>query len=250
MSNPLRERLEAGEATIGGWLSIGDSFSAEVMAKAGFDWLLVDLQHGVVDTRDMVPMLQAIGATPTVPLVRPPSNEAAIIGRCLDAGARGVIIPMVNSREDAEAAVAACRFAPIGSRSVGPVRATVDLGIDLGAYDDTESLCIVMLETVEAYDQIDDILSVPGLDGAFVGPGDLSVSFGLSPGLEQDDEHFNSAIEKLLDACNRFNLIPGVFADAEVGRKRLAQGFKMVQIATDFQIMAAAAQEAIETARK
>ena len=245
--NALREKLALGESTLGGWLAIGDSFTAEVMAKAGFDWLLIDLQHGVADTANMVPMLQAIATTPTVPLVRPPANEAAIIGRCLDAGARGVIIPMVNTRDEAEAAVAACRYAPRGTRSVGPVRATVDLGIDLGDYDDTDSLCIVMLETVEAYEQIDDILSVPGLDGAFLGPGDLSVSFGLPPGLDQDDERFNGAVNKLLEACDRYKLVPGIFADAETGRKRLDQGFKMVQIATDFQILAGAAQNALQT---
>ena len=244
--NPLRDKLAAGEPAFGGWLSIPDSFAAELMAHAGFDWLLIDMQHGLVDYAAMVPMLQAISTTSTLPLVRPPTNEAGIIGRALDAGARGVIVPMVNTPEAAEAAVSACRYAPTGTRSFGPVRASLDLGVSLFEFSDADALCIVMLETVQAFEHLDEILSVPGLDGAFIGPADLSVSFGLSPGVDHEDERFNDAVTNLVEGCRRRGIAAGIYANSATGRQRADQGFTIIQIADDIALLSSAAQEALQ----
>ena len=129
--NTLRTIWSEDGAALGGWLTVPSSFSAEIMAHAGFDWVCVDMQHGMIDELQMIEMLQGISSSETVPLVRVPRNEAGIIGKCLDAGAWGVIVPMVNSREEAMAAVEACRYAPVGIRSYGPLRANYYAGLRL-----------------------------------------------------------------------------------------------------------------------
>src|SRR3982751_1783878 len=129
-SNGVRAAWAADRGALGAWLTIPSGFSAEIVAHAGFDWACVDLQHGVIDYAQMVVMLQAMSATDTTPLVRVPWNEQGIIGKALDAGARGVIVPMVNSPEEAERAVCSCRYAPLGARSYGPLRANYSVGFD------------------------------------------------------------------------------------------------------------------------
>src|SRR5437773_447472 len=143
--NRVKRMWEAGQVALGGWLTVPSSFSAELMAHAGFDWLCVDMQHGVIDYQVAVTMLQAIGTTETIPIVRVPWNEPGIIGKVLDAGAMGVIIPMVNSVEEAQAAVSACRYFPLGARSFGPTRATYYAGTDYFAGANTQIACIPMI---------------------------------------------------------------------------------------------------------
>ena len=193
--NGVREAWAADRAALGAWLMIPSAFSAEVIAHGGFDWVCVDMQHGIIDYAQMVTMLQAVSATPVTPLVRVPWNEPGIIGKALDAGARGVIIPMVNSVDDAERAVAACRYAPAGARSYGPVRANYSAGFDYFAHANADVLCIVMIETKAAVADVDDILSVPGIDAVYVGPADLSVTLGLPPAPDQDAATFTDAID-------------------------------------------------------
>src|SRR5712691_11848578 len=170
------------------------------------------MQHGLVGYQVAVTMLHAISTTDTVPLVRVPWNEPGIIMKALDAGAYGVIVPMVNSRAEAEAAVAACRYALRGIRSYGPIRAPYYAGRDYFAHADETVLCIVMIETKEAVDKLDDILSVPGVDAAYIGPADLSVSLGLPPASDHDEPLFADAIERILDTCRRHNVVPGAHA--------------------------------------
>ena len=144
--NMLRRLWREGKAAVNGWCAIPSSFSAETMAHQGWDSVTVDLQHGVVDYQTAVTMLQAISQTPTIPFVRVPWNEFGIIGKMLDAGAYGVIIPMVNSPEEAKAAVAACRHYPQGSRSFGPARAASYAGSDYFAHANEEIAVIPMIE--------------------------------------------------------------------------------------------------------
>ena len=247
--NLVRDKLANGQPTYGGWLGIPSGFSAEVMAHAGFDWLNIDMQHGLIDFSSLVNMLQAISTTDTIPIVRPLSNEAAIIGQVLDAGARGVIVPMVNSREDAIQAAQACRYAPLGIRSYGPARASIDLGVPYSEFPDSDALCLVMLETVEAIDNIEEIATVPGIDGVFIGPGDLSVSLGLAPNNDPDNHQFITALEKTLEICDRNSLIPGIFADPNTAQKRFQQGFKFVPVAVDFGLLAMGADNALRLVR-
>jgi len=160
--NTVKRAWRDGKVVYGCWLSIPSSFSAEVMAHQGYDYVCVDMQHGVIDYQTAVTMLQAISTTEAMPFVRVPWNEPGIIGKVLDAGAYGVVIPLVNTREQAEAAVGACRYAPDGYRSFGPVRATYYAGADYATGANREIACIIMIETTTALANIDDILSVPG----------------------------------------------------------------------------------------
>src|SRR6266545_3811876 len=177
--NRVKRMWQAGQPALGGWLTVPSSLSAEVMAHAGFDWLCVDMQHGVIGYQVAVTMLQAISTTETVPFVRVPWNEQGTIMKALDAGAYGVVVPIVNTAAEAAAAVAACRYPPLGIRSHGPIRAALYGGRDYIARGNDEVLCIVQVETKESVENLDEILAVSGVDAVYIGPADLSLSLGL-----------------------------------------------------------------------
>jgi 4-hydroxy-2-oxoheptanedioate aldolase len=245
-ANGVREAWAADRAALGAWLTIASGFSAEIMAHAGFDWACVDMQHGVIDYAQMVVMLQAMSETPVTPLVRVPWNEPGIIGKSLDAGARGVIVPMVNSTEDAERAVRACRYAPVGSRSYGPLRANYSVGFDYYDGANADVLCIVMIETREAVADVDAILSVPGIDAVYIGPADLSITLGLPPAPDHDAPVFTDAIERILESCLAHGVVPGIAGNQRTAPKRVAQGFRLVEVASDARLLGLAAGEALE----
>ncbi len=159
--NRLKAKWRRGEATVGGWLSIPSTYSAEMMAHQGFDSLCVDMQHGMIDYADAVRMMTAVSTTDTVPIVRVPWNDPAMIMKVLDAGAYGVIVPLVNNRAEAELAVSACRYPPEGIRSNGANRAILYAGADYVAQANREIACLVMIETREALENLDDIMSDP-----------------------------------------------------------------------------------------
>jgi 4-hydroxy-2-oxoheptanedioate aldolase len=230
--NPLRDKFATGEVILGGWLSLPSTASAEVMGGTGFDYVNVDMQHGLIDYSDVVPMLQAIAIGSSTPLVRVPWKEPGIIGKALDAGAMGVIVPMVNTAEECEAAQRAGRYAPAGARSVGPVRALVAQGAE---YLDraNESVSIIpMIETVEAVANLDEILSVAGVEAIYVGPADLAVSLGLKPG--STDDRFHEALATIVSACERHGVVPGIHATADLLADRTERGFRMVTVCADF----------------
>ena len=208
--NTLRRIWARGEAVVNGWLSIPTGFSAEVMAHQGFDSLTVDMQHGVVDYQAAVSMLQAVSTTGVIPLARVPWNDPAFVMKILDAGAYGVICPMVNTREEAEALVRACRYPPRGHRSWGPVRASIYAGADYGDHANDELIVMPMIETAEALKNLDEILSVPGVDAVYVGPSDLSLALGFSPRLDQTDPPVVEAQQKIVAACKRHRVIAGI----------------------------------------
>ncbi|MFN3217922.1 MAG: HpcH/HpaI aldolase family protein [Acidimicrobiales bacterium] len=230
--NPLKALWAAGEPALGGWAALGSPLAAEMLARAGFDYVCIDNQHGVNDYLGTVGLLQAIDCGDSTPLVRVPWNEPGIIGKMLDAGADGVIIPMVNSVAEAEAAVAACRYAPAGARSYGPVRASLrDPDYYVTANDHVA--CIPMIETVAALAALDDILAVPGIDAVYVGPADLSVSLGLPPGNNDDAPAFVDALETIVAACERHGVVPGIHATTALTERRLEMGFRMVTVTAD-----------------
>lgn len=250
-ANRLKGLWAEGRPALGGWLVLPGSSSAEIMAHTGVDWLCVDTQHGAIGYQESVHMLQAISTTETVPVVRVPWNEPGIIGKTLDAGAYGVIIPMVNTREEAEAAAAACRYAPEGRRSYGPGRSVLYAGRDYFPNANATVLCICMIETREAIANVDAIISTPGVDAVYIGPSDLSVSLGLPPGYDNEAPEFVQAVEAVLAACKRHNVAPGVHAgNAEVARKRIEQGFRLVQMCDDAGSMARGAAEALSALRE
>ncbi len=249
MKNRLREKIDAGEPVLGAWLALPDTHSAELMSRLGFDWATIDMQHGLVDYQRAAAMLQAMTASDTTPIVRVPWNEPGIIGKMLDVGAHGIIIPMVNTRAEAEAAAAACRYPPLGRRSFGPFRAGMLYGGTYLADANEQVLCMPMIETRQALDNLDEILSVPGVDGIYVGPSDLSVSLGLSPAPDHDDEVFTSAIDRILAGCERHGVFAGVAGTVVQAPKRIRQGFRFVEVARDSGSMARAAIQDLRKVR-
>ena len=247
--NTVKQAWHQDKMTYGGWLSIPSSFSAEVMAHQGFDWLCIDMQHGVIDYQVAVTMLQAIGTTATIPFVRVPWNEPGIIGKMLDAGAYGIIVPLVNSKEEAEAAVRACRYAPDGSRSYGPTRAAYYGGSGYASQANEEIACIPMIETTTALENLDDILSVPGIDAVYVGPADLSLTMGLPPRMDHDDERFESARTTIASKCRERGVTPGIHASAALASKHEVAGYRMITVSSDVGAMAGAASEHLQSLR-
>ncbi len=247
--NRVKTMWREGQIAFGAWLSIPDAYAAETMAHLGFDWLCVDMQHGVIDYRDAVAMLRAVGTTDTIPFVRVPWNEPGIIGKVLDAGAYGVIIPMVNTCAEAEAAVAACRYAPAGRRSYGPNRAPLYGGSDYFAHANDEIACIPMIETRQALGMLDDILSVPGIDAVYVGPADLSITLGLEPRMDNGGA-FQEARRGIAAACSKHGVIAGIHANAKLAQGHADAGYRMITVASDVLGMGRAAREDLLTVRE
>jgi len=248
--NRLRTMWQNDQAAVNGWLAIGNSFSAETMAHQGWDTLTIDLQHGVIDYPAMVPMLQAISTTPTVPIVRVPWLEPGIIMKSLDAGAYGVICPMVNTREDAQKFVAWSSYAPKGTRSFGPIRALLYGGADYAAHANDTIVRFAMIETAQALDNLDAIMSVEGLDAIYIGPSDLSLALGCRPVFDDVDPPVAQAIDHILERATAHGLKAGVHNGiAEGALARIAKGFRFVTIGSDARLMAAGSQQVLAKMR-
>lgn len=248
--NRLRKLWAEGEAAVNGWCAIPSSFSAEVMAHQGWDSLTLDLQHGVIDYQAAIPMLQAISTTETVPIVRVPWLEPGILMKVLDAGAYGVICPMVNDRADAERLVAACRYPPLGGRSFGPIRALLYAGADYPSQANESVVVLAMVETRAALENLDAILSVPGLDGVYIGPADLSAALGCTPRFDQDEPAVVEAIELVLAKAREHGRVAGIHnGTPDYARAMVAKGFRFVTVGSDARLMAAAAAETVRRTR-
>jgi 4-hydroxy-2-oxoheptanedioate aldolase len=248
--NRLRTLWKNDQATVNGWLAIANSFSAEVMAHQGWDALTIDLQHGVVDYQAMVAMLQAISTTPTVPIVRVPWLEPSILMKALDAGAYGVICPMVNTREDAQRLVAYTNYAPKGGRSFGPVRALLYGGADYAEHANDTIVRFAMIETAQALDNLDAILSVEGIDAIYIGPSDLSLSLGCRPVFDDVDPKAAQAIDHILERAKAHGVQAGIHnGRADVALARIAKGFRFVTVGSDARLMAAASQQVLAQMR-
>jgi 4-hydroxy-2-oxoheptanedioate aldolase len=230
----LREAFAGDRPTIGGWCVIPSPFAAELMGMAGFDWVCIDMQHGLVGYDALVPMLQALDRTGTPAFVRVPWNQPDHIMKALDAGANGVVVPMVNSVEDARAAVGACRYPPEGYRSWGPIRASfAKEGFD-PAWANQDVFCAVMIETAAALDVADDIVSVPGVDAVYVGPNDLAVSNGMAPDSNVSLPEHAGLVLRIRDACRRHGVVAGIHCGGvEAALRWRAEGFRMLNVNSD-----------------
>jgi 4-hydroxy-2-oxoheptanedioate aldolase len=249
-TNRLLEGFREGRRAVGGWCVTGSPLLAELLAVEGFDYLCADCQHGLMSYDAMVPVLQAVARTQATPLARVVRNDTGEIGKALDAGAEAVVVPMVNSRAEAETAAAACRYAPEGVRSFGPVRSGLFLGNDPTAVNH-EVACLVMIETIKAVEVADAICSTPGVNGIYVGPADLAVSMGQVPSLgpPSSQEH-EDAIETIRLACERAGILAGIHTGGGAqARARLDQGFNMVTVATDAVLLRTAARAELAMAR-
>jgi 4-hydroxy-2-oxoheptanedioate aldolase len=234
MSGELRALWDAGGVTVGAWCVIPSTFSAELLGRSGVDWVCIDTQHGLIGYDRMVPMLQALSGTGTPALVRVRWNEPAEIMKALDAGAQGVVVPMVNSPQEARAAAGACRYPPDGYRSWGPVRAA--LGVDgfSPATANQAVICAIMIETADGLARVDEILSVPGIDAVYVGPNDMAVTHGMPPDSDARDPRHRGLIRGVLEACIRHGVVPGIHCGSvETAAAWREEGFRMLNVNSD-----------------
>jgi len=244
----LRQQWNDGDTTLGGWITVANPVVAEAMARAGFDYVCIDTQHGAIDYPAAVGMLRACDAAGTTTIVRVPWNEPGIIGKMLDAGAHGVIIPMVNSPEEAEAAVQACRYAPRGSRSFGPTVVGQRIP-DYPAWAGENVAVIPMIETRQAVENLDAILAVDGIDAIYVGPADLSLTLGLPPGNNDGNPAFDEAYAAIIEGCRRAGVVAGCHATGSLTPNRLEAGFRMVTVTADLLALRFGAAAELDRAR-
>jgi 4-hydroxy-2-oxoheptanedioate aldolase len=249
--NTVKRIWASRRAAINGWLHSPSPWTAEVMAHQGYDSLTVDLEHGLIDFQVAVTMLQAISTTAVVPLARVPWNEPGIIMKMLDAGAYGIICPMVETAEDCERFVGACRYHPRGYRSLGPTRAKLYAGADYEQHANQEVLALAMVETERALGNIDAIADVPGLDGIYVGPGDLSLSLGLKKRLDNDEAAFLAAIDGIVAACERRGIVAGIHTVAPAyAASMVERGFRLVTVGSDTTLLSAMARQSVDSVRQ
>ncbi|MER6176154.1 aldolase/citrate lyase family protein [Streptosporangium sp. NPDC001681] len=241
---PLRRRWSAGEPALGTWCSTAAPAVVELLAEPDVDFVLLDAQHGLYGFDALVQCLVALGSRPVAPVVRIAANDAVLIGRVLDAGALGVVVPMVETAEDARRAVRAFRYPPAGERSFGPLRAGRLLGRSPERLS-AEPVCLVMVESARGVANVEEIVAVDGVDGVFLGPADLAVGLGLPPTPIPVPGPHADAIERVRKACLAAGVQVGMpCADAVTARDLLAQGYTVLTIGSDVQWLAAAADAA------
>lgn len=251
-TNPVKAALRRGEAQVGTWLSLASPMAARFMARAGFHWLTVDIEHSPANWETAAQMFGAIADAGGVPLARVPFNSHENVKRALDAGAFGIVFPMCCSREEAERAVAACKYPPAGNRSVGGGLHSLNFDASPGEYyrrANDEILVLVQAEHIAAVENADEIFSVPGLDGIFVGPNDLLASMGKTPAMETDDPAFVEALRHVCETALKHGIAPGIHvADAEAATRRIAEGWRFIAIGSELAFMTQAARAAIRAA--
>lgn len=244
--NKLRSVLASGQPALNGWLSIPSPVTAEIMAGFAWDSLTVDLQHGLIDYQTAVGMLQAISTRDATPLARVPWLEPGIIMKMLDAGAYGIICPMINTRDDCARFVGACRYAPRGYRSFGPLRASLYAGADYHRHADETVLTLAMIETAQAIENLDAILDVEGLDGIYVGPSDLALSLGHDPQSDTGRDDVLEAIRHILAGAHQHHLFTGIHANViGYARRMLDLGFDFVTAMSDARFLRSGAEEVL-----
>lgn len=251
--NTLKQLWAEGRPTINGWLSIANAFTAEIMAAHGYDSICIDLQHGAVDYQAALSMLQAMRASGVVPLVRVPWLEPGIIMKALDAGAYGIICPMVSTAEQAAEFVSYARYAPLGSRSVGPTRANFSAGANYVAEANGEILAFAMIETAEAMRNLDAIAATPGLDGLYVGPADLTLSLSqgrLAPGFDREEPEMIEALQRIVAACRQAGIRAALHCgSADYAARAAGWGFDMTTVSNDVRLLAGAAEASVKRYR-
>jgi 4-hydroxy-2-oxoheptanedioate aldolase len=242
--NATKRKLLAGEPAIGILLASVSPLVAEAVSNVGFDWAAIDLQHGEADLADVTRLLQAISTTGTTPFVRAPINDFMPIGRALDLGAYGIIVPLVNTPAEAAAAVRAARYPPLGARSMGPIRGAIYGGDNYFAESNDEIALFAMIETAEAVRNLREIVATDGIDGCYIGPNDLAISYGVAPGGDSGTPlaaPVEEAIATVLTTCQAAGKAAGIHvANAGAAKRRLRQGFRFVSINSEVGIMRAA----------
>ncbi len=251
VANPVKQRWQAGEPALGAWLMIPSVMTAEEIGRIGYDYVCIDMQHGLIGYQMAVDMIRAINLGSSAPFVRVPYHDFALIPKMLDAGALGIIIPMVNSAAEATEVAAYCRYPPQGQRSHAYTRAAEWQGFAATPAEMNEAvLCIPMVETVEAVAKTAEIARAPGVDAIYVGPGDLSISLGLPPRNNDGNPSFDEALAAILEACAAEDRIAGIQANPGLAAQRVAQGFGLVTVATDIGLMKKTMTESLAALRQ
>ena len=247
--NRLKSLWAEGKPALNAWCSIGNAFSAEIMAAQGFDSVTVDMQHGALDYAALLPMFQAMRASGVCLMARVPWNEPGIIMKALDAGAYGIICPMVNRAEDAARFVSYLRYPPLGQRSFGPTRVSLAAGADYAGEANDNILAIAMIETAEAMANLDAIAATPGLDGLYIGPADLTLSLTggrLAPGFDREEPEMIAAIKAVLAACKANAIRAGLHCGTpEYAARAIGWGFDLTTVGGDSRFLAGAAGAAV-----
>lgn len=245
IGNPLKHSWESGRLALGGWCHLPTPMSGEILGQVGFDWVGVDQQHGSMHLETAAAMVQAISIGGAVPIVRVPANDPGSIGKALDIGALGVIVPAVGSPEEALAAAQACRYPPRGIRSAGPIRSAECLGSDLLGWND-HVLCFVMVETREGWENLDAICATAGVDGIYVGPMDLALSLGRTPSMESLT---SEEIDHLIAICQKHGVAPGIHSSSGAAARLYSErGFLFVAISSDEGLLVRAAAAEVRNA--
>ncbi len=254
IANRLKALWSEGKPTINGWCSIGNPFTAEIMAAQGFDSITIDMQHGALDYSSVLPMFQAMRASGAVLMARVPWLEPGIIMKALDAGAYGIICPMVNSAEDAARLVSYMRYPPLGQRSFGPTRVSIAAGANYAAEANGNLLAFAMIETADGMANLDAIAATPGLDGLYVGPADLTLSLTkgrLSPGFDREEPEMIAALHTIVAACKRNGIRAALHCGTpDYAARAIQWGYDMTTVGGDSRFLAAAAGAAIAGFRK
>jgi 4-hydroxy-2-oxoheptanedioate aldolase len=254
IKNKLKQLWGEGKPTLNGWLSIGNPFTAEIMAAQGYDSISIDVQHGALDYSSVLPMFQAMRASGVVPMARVPWLEPGIIMKVLDAGAYGVICPMVNSSEQASEFVSYVRYPPLGQRSFGPTRANFSAGANYAAEANDEILAFAMIETAQAMENLDAIAATPGLDGIYVGPADLTFSLAqgrLAPGFDREEPEMIEALQTIVAACKRNGIRAALHCGTpDYAATAVSWGFDMTTVGGDSRLLAAAAAASVAKFRE
>ncbi len=245
--NETKRLLAAGRPALGLFVTSGSPLVAEIVGGLAFDWALVDLQHGENNLGNLSGMLQAVSATPATPFVRVPVNDFMLIGRALDLGAYGIVVPLINTAADAERAVYAAKYMPRGGRSWGPVRGALYGGPDYFQHADDETMLFAQIETAEAVNNAREILSVEGIDGCLVGQNDLSISLGIPPegvaGVTVPAP-VEEAIARVAAVCRETGKIAGIqLYGAEAANRRISEGYRLIGLGADVRLMRGAAVE-------
>ncbi|OHB81382.1 MAG: hypothetical protein A2V98_21865 [Planctomycetes bacterium RBG_16_64_12] len=248
----IRRRALDGEILVGTWLVLGSSLTAEIAGNSGFDWVVLDMEHGMGGSDSLLSQLQAVAATPAAPIVRVAFNDPVLIKRALDLGPAGIMAPMVSTAEDAERVVRAMRYPPQGIRGVTPYTRPADFGREFREYFATandELICLVQIETEKAVENADEIAAVDGVDVLFIGPLDLTVGLGIMK--QFDHPKYRAAVEKIVSACRKAGKVPGIILlDVEVPEDTVADGFTFIGRASDGSVLAAALSGLVEPFRK
>jgi len=244
--NRILELWQNNKVCLNGWLSIPNSFTAEAMSKMGWDSITIDMQHGQNDYSSSISMLQAMANSNTIPFARVPWNEPGIIMKMLDLGVMGIIAPMINSKRECENFVSYCNYPPIGQRSFGPMRAQLIYGKDYYENANNNIISLAMIETKEAVDNIDEILSVPNLTGVYIGPGDMSSSYGLKPQFDIKDDPVYSNIKMIVKKAKERGKIAGIHnGTTDYAKEMIEMGYKFVTVSSDFRSMSTHAQNIV-----